>query len=257
MTGRLRRPILGAGTIMSLLALWEALARNGVVPEAFAVAPSQIAVELKAFAFEPEFWRTHVAATGRGLAAGWLLAVAVGLVVGFLMGWYGWLRDTLEPALLAFYSMPRMALIPLFTIWFGFGFQYKVVIVFLAAVFPVLMNAIGGVRNADEQLVRMARSYGASDLQVMLRVVLPGAVPFVVTGLRLALISAITGVVAGEIFSSNEGLGYVIARAGQLEQIDRLFAAVAILAAAGAVLNEALLAIERRFQRWRPDKGGR
>jgi NitT/TauT family transport system permease protein len=250
---RLRRLLLGGGVIIGFLLVWEILCQNGTIRPSFAAAPSKIAPTLGGFLVDPSFWSTHLAATASGFVAGWLLAVAVGLALGFLMGWYLPVRDTLEPFIVGFYSTPRIALIPLFIVWFGFGFQYKLVVVFMAAFFPVLLNTMAGVRNPDAQLVTMARSYGATDRQLLRTVVLPGAVPYILTGLRQSVVQGLLGAVVGEIFSSQAGLGYIINRASQLQQVDRLFAAVTMLSISGATLNELLLRLERRFQRWQPD----
>jgi ABC-type nitrate/sulfonate/bicarbonate transport system permease component len=139
-----------------------------------------------------------------------------------------------------------VALIPMFVVWLGFGFEYKLVLVFLAALFSILVNTVAGVRDADVRLIRMAKSFGASDWQLARTVVLPGAAPYVMSGLRQSVSHALLGVVIAEVLSSSAGLGFLIDQSAQLYLIDKLFAVVVFIAALAAIINQLLLFLEAR-----------
>ena len=138
-----------------------------------------------------------------------------------------------DPFVTALYSTPRVALVPLVLIWFGIGMWSKVFIVFINAVFPVLINTIGGVKAIDDDLLRAARAYCASDWQIFTTVVIPGAVPFILTGVRQAVALGLIGVVVGEMFGGSEGIGYMVNYGGQTFQTDTVFLGVTIIALAG------------------------
>lgn len=180
------------------------------------------------------------------------MAVAVGLLLGILMGWYAPFRDAIEPFVFALKSVPGIALIPLLLAWFGFGLSYKVAVVVLISFFALLLNVIAGVRTADHQLLRMARSFGARDRHLLLTVALPGAAPLIVTGLRQSVTHGVVGVVVAEYFGSSGGLGWLIADAASKIQTERILATVIIVTITGATANELLLRLERRLGTWRP-----
>jgi NitT/TauT family transport system permease protein len=154
----------------------------------------------------------------------------------------------------ALYSTPRVALVPLVLIWFGLGMQSKVFIVFINAVFPVLINTIGGVRAIDHDLLKAARAYCASDWQIFTTVVIPGAVPFILTGVRQAVALGLIGVVVGEMFGGSEGIGYMVNYGGQTFQTDTVFLGVTIIALSGIILTWLAERLEKHFSRWRPER---
>jgi NitT/TauT family transport system permease protein len=198
----------------------------------------------------------HLQASGTEFFAGFALAVVVGVPLGILMGWYSRLNAVLEPFVSALYATPRIALLPLVVIWFGIGLGSKVAIVFLGAIFPILVNTITGVRTIDADFIKVARSYGATDRQMFLTVALPSSVPLLLTGLRLGLGHALVGIVVGEMYGATQGLGYLIAVAGARFQTDKVMVGILLIASLGIALTELLRAIERRFERWRPNQRG-
>jgi ABC-type nitrate/sulfonate/bicarbonate transport system permease component len=139
-------------------------------------------------------------------------------------------------------------------IWFGLGMQSKVFIVFINAVFPVLINTIGGVRAIDVDLLKAARAYCASDWQIFTTVVIPGAVPFILTGVRQAVSLGLIGVVVGEMFGGSEGIGFMVNYGGQTFQTDTVFLGVVIIALSGITLTWLAERLEKRFSRWRPER---
>ena len=147
-----------------------------------------------------------------------------------IIGWYRRLGMIVEPFLTALYATPRVALVPLILIWFGIGIWSKVFIVFINAFFPVLINTIGGVRAIDADLLRTARVFRASDWQIFTTIVIPGSVPFILTGVRQAVALGLIGVVVGEMFAGSEGIGYMTNYGGQTLSTDTVFLGVVIIA---------------------------
>src|SRR5437762_10733667 len=182
---------------------------------------------------------------------GYLAGVVVGIVLGLLVGWYKRLRYALDPFITFLYATPRIVLLPLFIIWFGIGVESKIAVVFLGAIFAILINTAAGVRNLDANLIKVARSFGASDLQLFRTIALPGSLPFILTGLRLGIGHALTGVVVGELVAAQAGIGLMMAVAGSSFQTAKVFAGVFIIAGAGMVLTFLLQKIEAHFQSWK------
>jgi NitT/TauT family transport system permease protein len=139
----------------------------------------------------------------------------------------------------------------LFILWFGLGLFSKVVVVFLVAVFPVLVNTQAGVESTDEGLIETARAFSANQRQIFTKVLLPAAVPFIVAGLRLGIGRGLVGVVVAELFGARAGLGYLITVSSQIFDMGALFAATLILAGAGMVSTELIRVVERRIAPWR------
>jgi NitT/TauT family transport system permease protein len=175
-------------------------------------------------------------------------------VFGVLIGWYLRLEMIFGPFLNALYATPRVAMVPLIIIWFGIGMWSKVFIVFISAFFPVLINTIGGIKATDADLLRAALAYCASDWQIFKTVAVPGAVPFILTGVRQGVALGLIGVVVGEMFGGSEGIGFMVAYGGQTFATDTLFVGVLIIAFAGIVLTWFAERLERRFSRWRPER---
>jgi NitT/TauT family transport system permease protein len=241
----------GASVIALLLALWQAASSSGLVNAQFASSPAGVLSAAWDLLSSGSFWSVQAAATVKGFLAGWILAVVVGGLLGLLMGLVAPVREALEPLIMAFYAMPHIALIPLLIVWFGFGFQYKLVVVFLASIFSVLLNTTAAVRGADDQLQRMSRSFGAGRRQIVVTVVLPQARSEIMTGIRQSVSHGLVGVVIGEMLSSQQGIGYLISQAAQLGRTNQLFALVAMLAVVGVAVNTGLAALQERMERWR------
>jgi NitT/TauT family transport system permease protein len=247
------RLILGGTAVVVALIVWQALWSAGKVSPLFFTGPSSVVTR-----FVDEWTngrlKQDMAYSGLNFAIGVSLAISVGVVFGVLMGWYRRLAMIVDPFVTALYSTPRVALVPLVLIWFGIGMESKVFIVFINAVFPVLINTIGGVRAIDVDLLRAARAYCASDWQIFTTVVVPGAVPFILTGVRQAVSLGLIGVVVGEMFGGSEGIGFMVNYGGQTFQTDTVFLGVTIIAIAGITLTWLAEQLEKRFSRWRPER---
>ena len=245
--------LVGGLSVVLVLAAWQWAWSAGKISPLFFTGPSQI---LKRAV---EDWtdgrlRQDIAYSGTNFLIGVGAAIVSGVIVGVIIGWYRRLAMVFEPFLTTLYSTPRVALIPLVLIWFGIGMWSKVFIVFINAFFPVLINTIGGVKATDRDLLRAARAYCASDWQIFTTLVIPGAVPFILTGVRQAVALGLIGVVVGEMFGGSEGIGYMVNYGGQTFQTDAVFLGVVIIAAAGITLSWLTGRLEQHFSRWRPER---
>jgi NitT/TauT family transport system permease protein len=251
--GASRDRLIGAAGVIVVLGVWQLVVDVGLVGSYLLVAPTTVATSLWNL-FTKQNMLMDVRVSAYQFAIGYLAAVIVGVVVGMLVGWYRNVASATQPLISALYSTPRIALIPLFVVWFGVGNDSKIVIVFIEAVFQILLSVVAGVRATDEQLLAVARSFGASEWQIFTTVVLPGAVPFLISGLRLAVGTGIVGMVVGEMLAGTAGIGYVIQNAGATFQIGDIFAGVAIIAVSAAIMMALLRRLERRFDAWRPTR---
>jgi NitT/TauT family transport system permease protein len=184
-------------------------------------------------------------------AGGFGLSVIVGILFGVLMAGSRWARNFFEPWVSMLYATPIIALGPLFTLWLGIGVASKIAIVFLTAVFPILINTVVGLTAADRTLVEVARSFGANQSQIYRKVRLPSALPFIIAGLRLGVARALVGVVVAELFGARAGLGFLILISAQNFDTAALFVGVFVLAIAGVASVELLKWIEVRLAPWR------
>ena len=245
--------IIGGIAVVIALSVWEGLWSAGKISPLFFTGPSQVVERFEAEWTEGRL-KQDIVYSGTNFVLGVGMAIASGVVLGVVIGWYRRLAMVFEPFLTALYSTPRVALIPLVLIWFGIGMWSKVFIVFINAFFPVLINTIGGVRAIDRDLLRAARAYCASDWQIFTTVVVPGSVPFILTGVRQAVSLGLIGVVVGEMFGGSEGIGYMVNYGGQTFQTDTVFLGVVLIAFAGIVLTWIAERLERHFSRWRPER---
>jgi NitT/TauT family transport system permease protein len=186
-----------------------------------------------------------------GLGVGFGLAVVVGIAIGLLMGHSRVANYALDPFVTALYNTPSVALIPLIQLWFGLGFSAKVVIVFLSAVFPVIINSYAGVSTTSRQTVDVVRAYGATERQVTTKVVLPSAVPFVMAGMRLAVGRGVIGIVVAEFFTAISGLGGMIIIFSNAFATAKLFVPVITLVVIGLALTSLAKWLERRIAPWK------
>lgn len=246
--------LLGGGVIVILLLIWEGAAALELINPMFASSPSRIALSGWKMLTDGELLK-HIIASGKIFLAGYLLAAAVGIPAGIMMGWFRRVNMAFSPIVAAFYTTPRIALMPLFIIWFGLGMGSKLALVFISAVFPLIVNMQTAVSNIDKDLTKVAVAYGASQKQVFWTVALPESIPFLMTGLRLATGRALLGVIGAEVFGGAEGLGYLIQYAGATFQTDKVFVCVLVIATFGIIMDRSLLVLNRRFDLWRSSDG--
>ncbi|HEU4342774.1 MAG TPA: ABC transporter permease [Candidatus Binatia bacterium] len=248
--------ILGGGFILLLIVLWESMPHVLTIPRGlslFFTTPSRVIDACYQLIVENQI-QDHFYVSSIEFLAGLGLAVAVGLPVGLITGRSRILDAMIDPFITVFNATPRLIFLPLFILWFGIGIWSKIMIVFVGAVFPLLINTYEGVKNVDRVLVNVVRAFGANEWQTMKIVVLPNSVPYIVAGLRLAIGRAILGVVVGEFFGASKGLGFMIATAATNYKVDVVFVGVAIFMGLSLVLTMAVKKIESNLARWRPEE---
>lgn len=244
--------ILGAVSVLLVVGLWEIVWDMGWISPLFFSGPSAVAIAFRK-AYTEGTLVSDMAFSGKNFALGFLMAAVTGIVLGILFGWYRWIRLLSNPFVNLFYSMPRVAMIPLISMWFGFGAGSKIFIVFLFAFFPILVNTVAGVKALDPDLLRAARAYCATDWQIFKTVALPGSVPFILTGIRQGVSLGLIGVVIGEMSGGSEGIGYMVIYGGSTFQTDTMFVGVVVIAFAGILFTWLAEKLERRFSRWKPE----
>ena len=249
------RKILGTTAVVIFLLIWELT--GGVfqlINPMFMSAPSLIFKAAVQMFGSGEIWN-DLEVSGIEFAWGYFLSVIFAIPFGIAMGWYKRLLYIFDPFVNAMNATPRVALLPLVIIWLGIGILSKVGIIFLGCVFPLLINTRDGVKTTPVNLLNAARSFGASEWQIFKSVVLPSTVPFILTGLRLAVGRGLIGVMVGELYAATAGIGFMITVAGATFQTDKVFVGVLIFAISGMALTDILDRIEHRFDRWRPKVG--
>jgi ABC-type nitrate/sulfonate/bicarbonate transport system permease component len=251
-TVRLTAVALRALSVVVILGAWEVYGRH-TSPLLFTY-PSAIALAGLKLAGTSALWT----ALGQSLAvlgAGLGLSVVIGVAVGLLIGRSRVAEALLQVPIDALYATPTVALVPVIVLWVGFGPAAKVVVVFLFSVFAIVINTARGVKDVDPDLVEVARSYLATEVGLWKDVVLPSALPYVVTGVRLAVGRALVGVVIAEFYTAITGLGYLIVLYANSFQTARVFVPVVILMALGVTLTWLLQLVETRLAPWQTVEG--
>lgn len=243
----------GISAVVLFLVLWQLVGRLHLVNPLFLSSPTQIVAKFVQLLNDGTLGQDALV-SGEEFIIGYLLAVVVGIPLGIAVGWYPKVSATLQPFIAGLYSTPKVALLPLMIIFLGIGILSKVAIVFLQAVFQIIINTETGVRSADESLLTAARSFGATDGQIFRTIALPSSVPYLLAGLRLAVGTGLIGVFVGELFGSTAGLGYLINNAGSSFDTSGVFVGTLIFTLAGIISTGALRWLEHRFDSWRPQR---
>jgi NitT/TauT family transport system permease protein len=246
--------IRGTLGIVAVLVAWELFARIWMNGSISVAPPSDVFHEYVRLSRNGQLWR-DVKTSGQEFLLGYVLALVLGVSIGLLMGGINAVRDYLDPLVSALYATPVIGLAPLFIIWFGIGINSKIAVVFLLAILPIVINTESGIRTVDPHLVETARAFSARRSQIFLKVLLPGALPQIVTGLRLGVGRGLRGVVAGELFAAQAGLGYLIVASSQLFNPAGVFVGITALAFAGILSMVLLRRLERRLAPWRTESG--
>jgi len=253
---RVESMALGTAVIVLLLIIWELLPYFVPMKQGtrlFFTVPSRILATLWQMFASGSIW-APLGVSASAFAIGLALAIAAGLPLGILLGRSNTLNAMFDPFITAFNATPRLVFLPLLMLWLGIGLWSKVAIVFLGALFPLLINTHEGVRNADKLLINVVRSFGAKEWDVARLVVIPNSLPFIVVGLRLAIGRAILGVVVAEFFGSQDGLGVLMVRAASSFNVDIVFAGLIIFAALSLIMTGLVKLVEERMNRWRPQR---
>jgi NitT/TauT family transport system permease protein len=244
------RKWVGLAVFVVLIAVMEAGTRNGWISALTLPKPSDVLATFK------ELWDSgllfkHLGPSLSRLAVGATLGAGFGIAVGILIGLFSYIRAGLVPVVAAIFPIPKIALLPLFVIWFGIDEASKYALIAFGTFTPTVVATYGAVDNVDRSLIRMGQSFGLSWLSIVRKIVLPGAMPGILSGLRISLAIAIILLVAAEMLGAEYGIGAYILEAGSLYDLERLFAGVVILSVLGVVLSTAIGFIERRLLGWR------
>jgi NitT/TauT family transport system permease protein len=240
----------GVGSLLVAALIWELTARLLIKSPLLFVPITAVfvrAVELwMAGELQNNIWVSFIE-----FAGGFGLSIVVGIVAGVLMASSRFARNFFEPWVSMLYSTPVIALGPLFILWLGIGVASKIAIVFLTAVFPILINTVIGLTTTERTLIEVARAFGAGQAQIYSKIRVPAALPFLIAGLRIGVARALVGVVVAELFGARGGLGFMILTSAQNFDTAALFVGVLILAFAGIASVELLKWIEQLLAPWR------
>jgi NitT/TauT family transport system permease protein len=247
---RYRKPLLGLLAVVLALAAWQAVFLVVPLNTLFMSEPSLIFAGLWDLMITGDL--SHdLAVSAEPFFYGFIAAVVVGVTLGILMGWRQRVGYALDPIMTMFYASPLVALAPLVVVFFGVGVSGKAIIVFLLAVFPFIFNAAAGVRSVDRLLINVVRSLGGTEKDLYLKVLIPSVLPYIVAGARIAIGRALVGVLVGEFFAASEGIGYAIARFGDLFALDKMFACIFVVMIIAVLFTEGIRWAERAAFPWR------
>jgi ABC-type nitrate/sulfonate/bicarbonate transport system permease component len=243
-----RDRLLQLALLAAVLGVWEAYGRR---TQNFTFAPpSRVVAAARDMVASGEL-QNAVTESLVALLLGFAFAAVVGIGLGYAMGWWRTLGRTLDPFVAALYVVPIATLVPAMIIWFGIGLTSRVVVIFLFAVFEILLNAYAGVKNVDPLVLDVARTFGARRIDLVAKVVFPATLPFIFVGLRIGASRAIKGMVLAEMLFAVTGLGALIIENAAAFRMDRVFVAVLAVALMGILLTAIVLAAERYVMRWR------
>ena len=231
-----REKLLPVVVVVLALTIWEWQVRTGRLSALFFPAPSVITLTFIRLLTSGELV-SNMGATLSRLLTGFLLGGVLGLVLGFFMGWSQRLRVLIDPFIAATHPIPKIAVLPLIMIIFGIGESSKIVVVAVGAFFPMLINTMAGVRQISPIHFEVAKNYGASLIKVFTRVVVPGSLPLVLTGVRLALNIALLITIAVELVAAEKGLGAMVWFAWETLRTEELYASIAAVALLGICFN--------------------
>jgi NitT/TauT family transport system permease protein len=241
---------VGLAVFIALIAIVEIGTRSGWITALTLPKPSDVLATLV------QLWSSgllfkHLIPSLSRLAVGAAIGASLGIGVGILIGLFSYIRAGLVPLVAAIFPIPKIALLPLFVIWFGIDEASKYALIAFGTFTPTVVATYGAVDNVDRSLIRMGQSFGLSWLSIVRKIVVPGAMPGILSGLRISLAIAIILLVAAEMLGAEYGIGAYILEAGSLYDLERLFAGVVILSIMGVIISVAISFIEQRLLRWR------
>ena len=253
----LRTSVLQVGVLIAVLGVWEALTASGIIADYLLPRASEVLTTL---------WRDvlsiitggpmlgHFLTTLFEILLGFIGSAVLGVAAGALLAEFKPVGRALMPYVVAANATPRIAFAPLFVIWFGFGYTSKIVMAIAIATFPVLVNTIAGLSASDADAIRLMRSLGATRAQVLRRLRIPTALPYLFAGFETAMLFSAVGAVIGEFMGGNQGLGYVTLIAQELFRLDDAFSAIVLLGIQGFLLHRLVVIAGRKFVFWQAEQ---
>ena len=242
--------VIVAAVVLGLFGLWEALVRAGRLDASLAPAPSTVVASLIRLAGRPEV-RASLGVTAWEVLAAFLVALPVGLLLGFLLAEVPLLGSLFRPLVNFLFGVPKSIFLPVFILVFGVSIPQKIAFGVFTTVFVLITGGIAAVQSVPRELITVSRVYGASRGQIIREIYLPAMAPILLESARLAMVFNITAVLLCEIYGARDGIGYRIAAWGENLQMPQLYAALVIVATAAVAVNEALRAVETRLGAWR------
>lgn len=244
------RTVVSLAVMVILVIIWEIGCQTGIIHPLVLPAPSEAATAFMELLESGMLWK-HLNASLSRLVIGWTAGTVLGIAVGFSIGLFSLARAGFVPLVAAIFPIPKIALLPLFIIWFGIGEGSKVATILFGTFFPTVVATYGGVDNVDRGLIRMGQSFGLSWFSIVRKIILPGALPAILPGFRISAAIAIVLLVAAEMIGAEFGVGAYILMAGSLMAMDQLIAGVAILSTIGLTVSWIIGRVEKALLRWR------
>ncbi len=244
------KPWAAVGTILALLAIWQLGCSAGWIPPLFLPTPVGVAQSLVSLTLSGELWQ-HLSASLLRLAVGWTVGTVTGIALGLAVGLFTLARSPGMAVVSALFPIPKIALVPLFIIWFGIGEGSKIATLAFGVFFPTVISTAGGVDNVPRSLIRMGQSFGLSRWAIIRSIVLPGALPAILSGFRITISIAIVLLVAAEMIGAQHGIGAFVLAEGNLYDTEGLLAGIVVLSALGLVLSWVVTRLERALLAWR------
>lgn len=232
-----------------LLMIWELITRQGWVPAWFLPVPTEVFQTLFDMVISGELLHHAAVSLGRAIS-GYAMAALAGVGLGLLIAWSRIVEDFFDPLIELIRPLSTFALIPIFFLWFGIGNTSKIMIIFKSCFFPIVLNTIAGIKGVDKKLIMAARSLGADGRQMWTRVLLPSAMPMIITGMRISTAIAMMALVGVEMLSSDSGLGFLVIDAQRTFDTERVFAGIVVLALLGFSLDRLARKIQGRILSW-------
>jgi NitT/TauT family transport system permease protein len=233
--------------VVVVLILWEALGRQAPI---FASYPSAVAEAFIEITFIDNRLGPALLTTLHGLAVGFLIAATAGIAIGFVMGRVRVVDLVLDPYVSALYATPRIALIPLLVLWFGVGFELRVTVVVLSAIFPIIISVYVGAKHVDPDLVETAQAFAASQSQLLRTIIIPASLPFAFAGLRIGVARALIGITVAEMTAAITGTGALLVGFGRVLATDKLFVPVIVLGLLSILLAGVVQWAQRKAMPW-------
>ena len=239
--------------LAAALIAWQVMS-GPVIDKTLISSPTEVWHQLTVWSGDGTLWR-NTWITLKEVVLGFAFGSITGAAAGFVIASSRLLAQVLDPFIMGLYSIPKVALAPLFIVWFGIGMEMKVVLAAATVFFLVFINTAHGVREIDPALLDSVRLMGGRRRDLLLKVMLPGSLSGVITGLRVSVPYALIGAVIGELVASNQGLGYLINDSASQFNVAGVFAALIVLSVIAAILNQGVTLLARRSNRWKPLEG--
>ncbi|HEX9144062.1 MAG TPA: ABC transporter permease [Candidatus Binatia bacterium] len=242
--------VRGCISIFAGVALWEILTHLLLENELLIPPPSSVLNSFWTLLLNGQLEK-HFLATLLEFAYGFSTACIIGVVLGYLMGMYKWFDEIMDPWIAALYSIPIITIVPLIIIWFGIGMMSKVIVVFKITAVAIILNTAAGIKTLNPVWLELAKSLRLSRWETTYKIRFPGALPFIITGMRLGVGRALLGVIVAELMAANAGLGYLLRDSSETWDSPKLFVTVILLAVIGLVSFNLIKRLERRMAPWR------